>query len=126
MPYSSIIERLISAIRRRSSEAPVVTRLEHDLLGDVAAQQHLHVVEQVLLRHQVAVLLGQVERVAERLSARHDRDLVHLRHRGEQLRDQRVTGLVVGDDPLLARRDHAARLQARDDPLESGVEVDLR
>ena len=50
------------------------------------------------LRHQVAVLLGQVERVAQGLAARHDRDLVHLRDRGQQLRHQRVAGLVVGDD----------------------------
>ena len=32
MPYSSIIARLTSATRRRSSDAPVVVRAEHDLL----------------------------------------------------------------------------------------------
>ena len=39
---------------------------EHDLLGDAAAEQHLQVVDQLLLGPQVAVLLGEVERVAER------------------------------------------------------------
>ena len=52
-------------------------RAEDDLLGDAAAEQHGHVVEQLLARLQVAVLGGQVERVAERAAARDDRDPVH-------------------------------------------------
>ena len=51
---------------------------EGDLLGDAAGEQHLHVVDQLLARLQVAVLLRQVERVAERLAAGDDRDLLHL------------------------------------------------
>ena len=42
---------------------------------------------------------------------------------GEQLRAERVAGLVVGDHPLLVVGDHAARLHAGHDPLERGLEV---
>ena len=47
---------------------------EHELLRGAAAEQHRHVVDQLLARLQVAVLVGQVQRVAERPAARHDRD----------------------------------------------------
>ena len=98
-------------------------RAEHHLLGHAAAEQHRHVVEQLLARLQVAVLGGQVQRVAERAPARHDRDPVHAVDRRQQLAAQRVPGLVVGDDPLLVLVQHAARLHARDHPLERCVEV---
>ena len=98
-------------------------RAEHDLLGDAAAEQHGHVVEQLLARLQVAVLGGQVERVAERPPARDDRDPVHAVDRRQQLAAQRVAGLVVGDDALLVRVEHAPRLHAGDHALERGVEV---
>ena len=87
------------------------------------AEQHDQVVGQLVLRLQVAVLLGQVHRVAERSPARDDRDLVHLLHRGEELGAEGVTGLVIGDDALLVVVDHAARLHAGDNALERGLEV---
>ena len=93
------------------------------LLGDAPAEQHDQVVAQLLLRLQVAVLLGQVQRVAERAAARDDRDLVHLLDRGQQLGAERVAGLVVGDDALLVVVHHPARLHAGDHALERGVEV---
>ena len=99
-------------------------RAEHELLGGPAAEQHRHEVDQLLAGLQVAVLLGEVERVAERLPAGHDRDPVHAVDRGQQLAAQRVAGLVVGDDALLVVGQRAARLHPRHHPLERGVEVD--
>ena len=43
---------------------------EHDLLGGTAGEQHRDLVDQLLAGADVAVLLGQVERVAERVAAR--------------------------------------------------------
>ena len=96
---------------------------EDQVLGDPPAEEHDQVVHELLLGLQVAVLLGQVERVAERAAARDDRDAVHLLDAREQLRAERVAGLVVGDHPLLVVGDHAPRLHARDHPLERGLEV---
>ena len=101
----------------------MVTCAEHEVLGHPPAEQHDHVVDQLVLGLQVAVLLGQVERVAERLAARDDRDPVHPLHGGEQLGAERVAGLVVGHHPLLVVGDHAARLHAGDHALERGLEV---
>ena len=123
MPYCVTIERLISWTLRRSSDGAGGDLAEDDVLGHPAAEQHDQVVEQLVPGLQVAVLLGQVERVAERLAARDDRDAVHLLHRGQQLRAERVAGLVVGDHPLLVLGDHPARLHAGDHPLERGLEV---
>ena len=49
-------------------------RAEHQRLGRAAAQQHGHHVDQLGAGAQVAVLGGQVERVAQRPAARDDRD----------------------------------------------------
>ena len=81
---------------------------------------------QLLARLEVAVLLGEVQRVAERPAARDDRDLVHAVDAGQQLGAQRVAGLVEGDDAALVVVERAARLHAGDDALERGVEVGLR
>ena len=51
-------------------------RAEDELLGDAAAEEHGHLVDELLARLEVGVLVGQVHHVAERLAARHDRDLV--------------------------------------------------
>ncbi len=98
-------------------------RAEDDLLGHASAEQHGHVVEQLLARLQVAVLGGQVERVAERPAARHDRDAVHAVDRRQQLAAQRVPGLVEGHHALLVRVEHALGLDPSDHPLQRGVEV---
>ena len=110
----------------RSSDGAGGDRAEHDLLRRAAAEQHRHVVDQLLARLEVAVLLGQVERVAERPAARDDRDLVHAVDAGQQLGAQRVAGLVEGDDAALVLVERAARLHAGHDALERGVEVGLR
>ena len=101
-------------------------RAEDDLLGDAPAEQHRHVVDQLLARLQVAVLLGQVERVAQRPAAGDDRDLVHAVDAGQQLGAQRVAGLVPGDDAALVLVERAARLHAGDHALERAVEVGLQ
>src|SRR5215207_8821286 len=123
MPYIVIIERLMSCTLRRSSEAPVVTWPKTMCSVTRPPEQHDHVVEQLLLGLEVAILLGQVERVPERLSARDDRDPVHLLDRLEQLGAECVPGLVVGHHALLVLGDHVPRLDARDHPLERALEV---
>ena len=99
---------------------------EGELLGHPAGEQDLHVVDQLLAGLQVAVLLRQVQRVAQRLATRDDRDLLDLVDARQELGHQRVPGLVPGDHPLLVVGDHLARLQPGDDSLERVVEVRLR
>ena len=101
-------------------------RAEHDLLRRAAAEQHGHVVDQLLAGLEVAVLLREVERVAQRAPARHDRDLVHAVDARQQLGAQRVARLVEGDDAALVVVERAARLHAGHDALERGVEVGVR
>ena len=96
---------------------------EDDLLGGAAREVDGQEVGELLLRVQVAILARQVERVAERLAARHDRDLVHGQQVADEVRHQRVPGLVVGEDPLLLLGDDLALLEAGDDALHRGVEV---
>ena len=98
---------------------------EHDLLGGAAGERDLHPVDELLPRVQVAVLLGEVERVAEGLAARDDRRLVHGEALAHQVRHERVAALVVGEDPLLLLGHDLALLEAGDDPLHGVVEVDL-
>ena len=102
--YSVTIAWAISATRFRSSEAPVVTAPKTIALGRPAAEEHRHVVDELLARLEVAVLLGQVQRVAQRPAARDDRDLVDRVDARQQLGAQRVAGLVEGDDAALVRR----------------------
>ncbi len=98
-------------------------RAEDDLLGDATAEQHRHLVDQLLARLQVAVLVRHVHDVAERLPARDDRDLVHVVGGDQQLARQRVAGLVVGDDLALVLVERRGGLHAGDDALERLVEV---
>ena len=96
---------------------------EDELLGGTAGERDDHPVEELLLRLEVALLLGQVEDVAERRPARDDRRLLRLV--ADEVAHQRVTALVVGEDPLLLLGHDAALLEAGDDPFHRGVEVDL-
>ena len=77
---------------------------EGDLLGDAAGEEDLHVVDQLLAGLEVAIFLRQVERVSKRLTARHDRNLLHLVDGGEELGRDRVPGFMPGDDLLLVSR----------------------
>ena len=124
--YSWIIAREISATRCRSLAAPVVTAPKTISSATRPPSSTVMLVDQLLARLEVAVLVGQVERVAERAAARDDRDLVHAVDAGQQLGAQRVAGLVEGDDAALVLVERAARLHAGDDALERVVEVGLR
>ena len=99
-------------------------RAELDLLGRAATEQGIVIViEQLLSGLQIAVLVGEVERVAERPAARHDRDAMDAVDPRQHLGAEGVAGLVVGDDALLVVVEHAAGLGAGDHALERVVEV---
>jgi len=87
--------------------SPLLRLVNPCLLRGPAGEEDLHHVDQLFLRVQVTVLLRQVERVAERLSARDDRHLVHRHGIAHQVRHDRVPGLMVGQDPLLLLADDA-------------------
>ena len=89
------------ATRLRSSDAPVVIDPNTICSAAPPPEQHRHEVDQLLAGLEIAVLLGQVERVAERPAVRDDRDPVHAIDRRQQLPAQGVTRLVIGDDALL-------------------------
>src|SRR4051794_22669431 len=96
---------------------------EDDLLRDAAAEQHRHLVDELVARLQVGVLVGQVDDVAERAAARDDGDLVDAVDAAEQLAADGVAGLVVGDDATLAVVQRGRGLHAGDDALDGVVEV---
>ena len=99
--------------------------VEHELLRGPAAEQHVDLAEQLVAGHQVAVVGGQLLGVAERRdAARDDRDLVHLVGARGECGDQRVAGLVRGDDLALLRVDQPVLLrQAGDHAVDRLVEV---
>ena len=102
---------------------PVRDGAEDDLLGGASREKHLHQVEELLLRVQIAVLLRRVQRVAERAPARDDRHLLDGLRAADKMGHERVAGLVVGEDALLLLGDDAALLEARHDPLHCVIEV---
>ena len=61
--------RAMSLARSRSFWAPVETSSNDHFLGDRAGQQHLDAAFQLALRHQVAIVLGPLHRVAQRRQA---------------------------------------------------------
>ena len=71
---------------------------EDDLLGGAATKRHRHRVGQLSAASQELVLSRQADRVAERLAAADDRDLVDRVAVGQQVADDRVAELVVGGD----------------------------
>src|SRR5438270_5861170 len=91
--------------------------VEDDLLRGAASERHRHLVHERRSRREIAVLGRQRDRQAERLSARHDRDLVHRIGVLEVVPDERVAHLVIrrdlalvlGEQPRLLLRpgDHA-------------------
>src|SRR5437588_334706 len=95
--------------------------VEDELLRRATAERHREVVHQRLPRRQVAVLARQRDRVAERLPAADDRDLVHRIRVLKVVADEGMAHLVVGRDlPLLLREEARLLLGAGDhahDPL---------
>src|SRR5579862_8205122 len=73
---------------------------------------------------EVAILLGQVERIAERLPAGNDGHLLQLRRAAHEMRHERVASLVIREDAAFLLGQHLLLLQAGDDALEGPVEVE--
>ena len=99
--------------------------VEDDLLGDRARQQHLDPAFQLALRHQIAIVVGALHRVAERRqAARDDRHLVHRIGVRQAVGHQGMPAFVIGDALLLVDVDDALPLlQAGHDPLDPFVEL---
>ena len=90
MPYSKTIDRASSVTRSRSFAAPFVTAPKTICSAARPAEQHLHQVEELLLRVEVAVLLRRVERVAESVAPGDDRDLLHGLRLADEVGHERV------------------------------------
>src|SRR5215210_3169671 len=75
--------------------------VEDELLGGPTAERHRELLHQRPLRRQVAVLARERDRVAQRLAAADDRDLVHFVGVLEVVAHERVAHLVVGRDLAL-------------------------
>ena len=74
---------------------------EDDLLGRATAEGHPQLLHQLGARRQVAILARKRDRVAERLPAADDRDLVDVLGSLQEVPDERVPHLVVGGDLAL-------------------------
>src|SRR5206468_404654 len=89
-----------------------------ELLGRATTEHAGDPTVEVLLRVAVALDVRRLERHAERVAARDDRDLADRVGTRREHPDQRVAGLVHrGPPPVLGLLDDAAR-GAEDDPLE--------
>src|SRR5439155_11751037 len=89
-----------------------------------STERHRKVRHQIRLRGQVAVLARERDRVAERLAAADDRDLVDLRLLVEIVADDRVPELVVrGDTTLLLGEETRLLLRAGDHPHDPLLEL---
>ena len=89
-----------------------------DLLGHATAHEYGQLVAHLAERVEHLVLLGDGQRVAERPSARDDADLVHGIGMRQQVADEGVAALVVGDGVLGLLVHHATlALRAGDDAL---------
>src|SRR4051794_9750604 len=99
---------------------------EDDLLRGAAAEGHGHRVVELGARGEELVLGRHRDRVAQRLAARDDRDLVDRIGVLEVVADQRVAHLVVrGDQALLLAHDPGLLLRAGDDAHDALFELDL-
>src|SRR5579864_7501688 len=95
-----------------------------DFLGDAAAHEHGEAVGQPVARVVEFVLLGQLQRHAERHPAGNDRDLVDRIRVRQHRRDERVARLVDGRDLLLfVGHDHRPALRAHHDLVLRVLEV---
>src|SRR6201747_968663 len=97
---------------------------EDDLLGGAAAQGHRHRVGQLGAGGEELVLGRQADRVAERLAAADDRDLVDRVAVGQEVADDRVPHLVIGGDQALLLAHHPGLLLgAGDHPHDPLLEL---
>ncbi len=90
----------------------------HELFGHAATQEHGELVEHLVFGLEEVILGGQRERVAQRLAARDDRNLVHRIGVLQDVPHQGVAALVVGDGGALDVGHHATlALRAGDHAL---------
>src|SRR2546426_1639652 len=98
--------------------------VQHDLLRGPAAQQDRDPVDEVFPRVVVLVVERQLLGEPEGPAARDDRDLVHGIGAGQEVGDQRVARLVIGDRPLLGvTDDHRPPLDPHQDLVLGVLEV---
>ena len=102
-------------------------RAEADLLGGAAAGERRDLVLHFLACHQVMVALLDLHRVAQRARGAGDNgDLLHRGGVALQRRNERMTGLVVGDDPFfVVGEDGVLLLIACDDDLNALLQIGL-
>ena len=114
--------RLLNVVRRTGRDGT-----EADLLGSAAAGERRDLVLHFLARHQVMVALLDLHRVAQRARGAGDNgDLLHRGGVALQRRDERVAGLVVGDDPFfVVGKDGVLLLIACDDDLNALLQIGL-
>ena len=94
------------------------------LLGSAAGQQHGNLVQHAVARAEEVVLLRQLQRVAQRLSAADDADLVHRVGVLENVPHKGMAALVVGDGlALLLGQDAALALGSSDDALHGLLDL---
>ncbi len=117
--------RAMSLARSRSFWAPVETSSKTISSAQRAGQQHLDAAFQFALRHQVAIALGPLHRVAQRRQAAgNDRDFVHRIGVGQAVGHQGVAALVIGDAQLFVLVDDPLLLfQAGGDAFDAFVEL---
>ena len=107
-----------------SSPAPVLSCDEDELLGGTPAEHDGEAREHPVLGDAVPIVDRDLLGEAERHAARDDGHLVHGIGAGEQLRHQRVAGLVVGRGaPLLEADDHGAPLRTHQDLVLGDLEM---
>ena len=79
----------------------------HEFLGNATSQEHGKLVEHLVLGLEEVVLLRKLQRVAQRLAAADDRDLVNRIGMLQDVAHQGVTALVVGNRGALGLGHHA-------------------
>lgn len=115
----------MSVARCKSFCAPVDTSWVHDLLGNVAAQQHVEPVQQFAVLEQIAVLRRRLLRVAQGSDASwNDGNLRNAIGQGAVLGHDGMAGFVVGNRLLFRGVHHAVLLlQAANDAVKRLVKV---
>ena len=103
-------------------------RPQHNLLRSAATCQRGDLVLQLLLRHDVALILIHLHRVAQSpRRARNDRDLLHRRRVRLQRRNQCMANLVDRHRPFFrVRKDRVLFLVARNDHFNALLQIRLR
>ena len=94
--------------------------VKDELFGHAAAQQRNDLFTHLIARYVQQILLGQGNGKPQRLSARHDGDLMHRILRGQMVHRNGVPRFVIGGDPAVAFELHIAALFRTGNDLEHG------